>query len=140
MKNLQHNRTTVTNINYHIVWSTKRRKRVLVPEMARDIQVWCREAALRHGFVIHAMEIGRKDHIHILLSAPTDMPVSKVIQYLKGYTSREAFKRYKFLSKAYPARHMWNPSTFVETIGCISEDTIRKYIKNQNYDTQTERR
>lgn len=51
-----------------------------------------------------------------------------------------AFRKYAFLSKAYPDRHMWNPSSFIESIGCISEETVRKYIDNQNYEDVTKRK
>ena len=134
---LIHKRATVANINYHLVWSTKRRKRVLVPELAKDMQVWCAEAAARHGFKVRMIEIGHKDHVHALVTAPPGMPVSRILQFLKGYTSKKAFEKYLFLKKAYPGGRLWNPSSYIETIGCILEDVVRRYIGGQDYEGVT---
>ena len=140
MPRYERRRSTVANVNYHIIWSTKRRKRVIVPELAADLKIWMHEAASRHGFSVRMAECGHRDHLHIFVSAPPKINISFILQILKGYTARRAFSKYQFLSKAYPNRHMWNPSSSIETIGCISEDIIAKYISKQDYDGFTERR
>ena len=106
MPELIHRRTTVSNIAYHIVWSTKQRKRVIVPELAGDLKVWADETAVKYGFTIHQMQTGNRDHVHLFISAPPDMPVSDVVKLLKGTLSFKAFRKYAFLSRAYPKHHL----------------------------------
>lgn len=132
MADLIHGRTCVYNINYHIVWSTKRRKRVIVPDMEDDIALWAVEIGKRYGFEVKLIEAGNRDHIHCFVSCDQTMKVSRIIRLLKGCLARKCFQKYAFLDRAYPKHHMWNPSTYVETIGDISEETIRKYIERQD--------
>ena len=140
MGTLIHRRTTVANINYHPVWATKRRRRVLVPDLAKDIEQWTMEVADECNCKVHKIEVGNRDHVHCLISAPPDVTVSDILHMIKGTLARRAFRKYAFLGRVYPKHHMWNPSTYIETIGCISEDVIRRYIDNQDQNGVTKRR
>ena len=91
MPRYERRRSTVANVNYHIIWSTKRRKRVIVPELAADLKIWMHEAASRHGFSVRMAECGHRDHLHIFVSAPPKINISFILQILKGYTARRAF-------------------------------------------------
>ena len=95
---------------------------------------------IKYGFQIDLMEAGHRDHIHLFVSAPPAIPISKILNVLKGYTARQSFQKYPFLSRVYPKRHMWNPATYVETIGSVSEDAIEHYILHQDKDAVTQRR
>ena len=75
-----HRRSTVANVNYHIVWSSKRRKRVIVPELAADLKIWMDEAANKHGFTVRMTECGHRDHIHVFASAPPSIAVSYILR------------------------------------------------------------
>ena len=140
MSDTVHRRSTVCNIHYHIVWSTKRRRRVIIPQLETDIRTWADEAARKYGFQIDLMEAGHRDHIHWFISAPPTIPISRILNILKGCTSRQAFQKYPFLLRVYPKRHMWNPATYVETIGSVSEDAIEHYIRQQDKDAVTSHR
>lgn len=50
---------------------------------------------------------------------------------LKGTSSRLLFQRFPRLRQKLYKHRLWNPSYYVETIGSISEDSIKKYIQNQ---------
>ena len=140
MPELIHRRTTVANISYHIVWSTKRRKRVIIPQMEEDFRMWAAETASAHGFAVHQLEAGHRDYVHMFVTAPPDVSVSDVIRFLKGNLSVRAFRKYSFLGRAYPQHHMWNPSMYIETIGCVSEDAVIKYIGRQDKDAATQKK
>ena len=77
----------VFDIKYHLVWITKYRYKILrgrIAERARDLlrQICqAREAVIIRGAVA-------PDHIHMLVSAPPDMAPAKLVQYLKGRSSR----------------------------------------------------
>lgn len=69
------------------------------------------------------------DHVHIFIKClNTKIRIDKLVQYLKGYTSRKLRMNYPNI-KYFKA--FWSPSYYIETIGHISEDTIKKYIDNQ---------
>lgn len=50
---------------------------------------------------------------------------------LKGISARLLFQRFPILRQKLYKHRLWNPSYYVETIGSISEDSIKKYIQNQ---------
>lgn len=48
-----------------------------------------------------------KDLIHILVSAPPHLSVSKLVQYIKGYSSRKLLMENKELNKQFWGQHLW---------------------------------
>ena len=89
MAEYRHSGHAVCDIKYHLVWITKYRDKILrgeVAERARDlIRQIChaREVVIIRGSV-------SPDHIHMLVSAPAHMAPSKLVQYIKGRSSRRA--------------------------------------------------
>lgn len=130
MKNLIHDRTVVYNVGYHIVWSVKYRRQVLCDEIAQSLKHILLEVCGEKGFVMKEMEI-MSDHLHVFVSAKPRFSASYIYKMLKGISSRRLFLKHPELRKQLWGRHLWNPSTYVETIGHISEDVVRKYIENQ---------
>ena len=65
-----------------------------------------------------------KDHIHL--------SVSKVVQKLKGTTSRKIMIEFKHISKQYWGRHFWARGYFVATSGSITDEMAMEYIENQD--------
>lgn len=67
------------------------------------------------------------DHVHLFISIPITLSISKVVQQLKGYSSyitRKQLKLYKY-------KGFWSSGYFCESVGHISQDTIKKYIDKQ---------
>lgn len=50
---------------------------------------------------------------------------------LKGISATKLFLLYPNLKKSLYKGHLWNPSTFIESVGHISEDVVKKYIEGQ---------
>lgn len=130
-ENLVHARTCVYNINYHVVWSVKYRKKVITPEIESYLKELVQQIADDKGFTIHLFEAGEKDHIHCFVSAPPKISVSYIVKMLKGITGRKLFERFPEIRQGLWKGELWNHSYYVETVGCVSEDTIKKYIMNQ---------
>jgi len=117
-------------MGYHIVWSVKYRRKILVGEIETSLKDILVEIADEKGFVIRAMECD-KDHIHVFASAKPKIPPSYIYKMLKGISARRMFVKHPEIKSMLWGGHLWNPSTYVETIGHISEDTVRKYIEDQ---------
>lgn len=47
------------------------------------------------------------DHVHILVSIPPSLAISKLVQYIKGKSSRKLMQEFKDLSKRYWGQHIW---------------------------------
>jgi putative transposase len=128
--NLIHARTCVYNVNYHIVWSVKYRK----PVLTEDIQVFLKDQFIKigneKGFSIAAMEI-MPDHVHVFASAHPQVAPSYIVKMLKGISARRTLMQFPYLTQQLWKGHLWNSSFYIETIGSISEDAIKKYIERQ---------
>lgn len=123
----------VFDLKYHVVWITKYRYKVLtgrVAERTRDlIRQICesRDVAIVRGAV-------SPDHIHMLLSAPADLSPAKLVQFIKGRSSRRIQDEFPEIRKRYWGQHLWARGYFCATVGTVDEETIKKYIENQQWD------
>ena len=81
---------------------------------------------------IHVEEANTdEDHVHLLLSIPPKMAVSRVVNMLKSNTGRMMRKKFTFLSKLYvKSEGIWSTGYFVSTVG-VNEAVVRKYIEYQ---------
>ena len=72
-----------------------------------------------------------KDHVHMFVSVPPQIAISKLVQYLKGKSSYKLLQENKQLSKMFWGRHLWARGYFVATLGNLTDEVIMEYIKNQ---------
>ncbi len=130
--NLIHYRTSVCNINYHIVWSVKYRRKILTAETEQFLKQVTQEIAKEKGFTIHLFECGEMDHVHCFVTAPPKLSIANIVKNLKGITGRKLFEEYPEMRQKLRKGEIWNHSYYVETIGSVSEESIHRYIENQS--------
>lgn len=130
-KKLKHNRSSICNIHYHIVWSVKYRRKVLTRQVETELKSICQQVGKDNGFTVSQLEVGNKDHVHCFITATPNIQISTIVKMLKGTSVRLLFQRFPILRQKLYKHRLWNPSYYVETIGSISEDSIKKYIQNQ---------
>ena len=130
--NLIYYRTSVCNINYHVVWSVKYRRKIITPEIECFLKQTAMEIADEKGFTVHLFETGNGDHIHCFISAPPKLSITQLVKYLKGITGRKLFEAFPEIRDQLWKGQLWNHSYYVETIGCVSEENIRRYIEDQS--------
>lgn len=130
--NLKHARTCVYNINYHFVWSVKYRRKVITPEIESYMRDLIQQIAEDKGFTVDEFESGEGDHVHLFVTAPPKMSPSLLVQYLKGITGRKLMEQFPQLRQKLWKGELWNHSYYVETVGDVSAETIRKYIEHQS--------
>ena len=121
---------TVYEIKYHFVWITKYRYPVLRGEVALRARELLRQGCEANNIRILKGSVG-KDHIHMLLSCPTTMSPSEIVQKLKGRTSRLLQEEFPALRKKYWGQHMWGRGYFCGTVGEVDQKTIESYIEHQ---------
>lgn len=131
MNNLIHARTCVYNVNYHVVWSTKYRRKVLNYEVESRLKEILLQVAKDKDFIIHEMEVGEQDHIHLFVSSHPKLSISYIVKMMKGISGRLLMREFPEIEKYLWKGELWNPSYYVETIGSVSEESIRRYIQKQ---------
>lgn len=114
-----------------MVWITKYRKPVITGKIAVRTSESIRIICNRNDVEILAGHVGA-DHIHMLVSAPPHLSVSKLVQYIKGNTSKKLQMEYKELNKQFWGQHMWARGYFAANSGNVTDEIIKEYIRNQD--------
>ena len=118
----------IYNIGYHLIFCTKYRKDVLKDGVLTRIKELILEKANDLDIEIPEMEV-MSDHVHLFVKSKPTYPVHFVVNQIKGYTSRILRKEFPKVRSKIPC--LWSRSYYCETVGHISEDTVRRYIENQ---------
>ena len=126
-----HARTCVYNINYHIVWCVKYRRKVLSADISNRLIELLKAVGNEKCFSVVECKVGENDHVHCFVSAPPKISVTQIVKYLKGISGNQLFREYPQIRKPLSKGQLWNGSYFCETIGSTSEENILRYIERQ---------
>jgi len=74
---------------------------------------------------------GEKDHVHCVIHYPPKMAVAKLVNSLKGASSRKLRKYYPKIKKRYFKNVLWSPSYCAVSCGGAPLDIIKSYIEKQ---------
>ena len=116
---------TYTSLNYHLVFSTKHREPWLIKSVCERLWPFLGGIARQNG--MKALEIcGMADHVHILVSVPASMALSKAVQLIKGGSSH-------WIKESFPnlAGFAWQDGYGAFTVSESELDTVREYIRRQ---------
>ncbi|OTA14072.1 transposase [Xenorhabdus vietnamensis] len=118
---------TVFQIEYHFVWVTKYRYKVLTGEVALRVRELVRQTC--EAFEIRILEgVVSKDHVHILVSSPPTLAPSEIMRRLKERTASKLFDEFSHLKKRYWGQHFWGRGYFCATVGRLTEEMIKAYL------------
>ena len=126
-----HGRTSVYNINYHIIWCVKYRRKVLSDQIASRLYEILADIGNAKGFQVVEAKVDEADHVHCFVSAPPKLSVTDIVRMLKGISGHQLLKEFPEIKTYLWKGHLWNGSYFVETIGSTSEENILRYIERQ---------
>jgi putative transposase len=115
-------------IVYHLIWCPKRRKPVLVGDIAQDCQALIERKCDERGWQILNLAI-KPDHLHLFVRVFPETPAAEVVKECKGLTSFELRRKYPDPLMKLPS--MWTRSYFAATAGSVSQEVIQKYIEAQ---------
>ena len=134
MENYRKTSHSVYDIKFHIVWITKYRKKILTGELANRTRELIRQYCKSMDVEIIKGHIS-KDHIHLFVSVPPHLSVSDLVKELKGKSSWKIMSEFKSMSKQFWVRGFWSRGYFFASSGNITDETIMKYIENQDIDS-----
>jgi putative transposase len=111
-----------------LVFVTKYRRRVLDPAALATIDTAMQRVASEMGFSIIELN-GEPDHLHVVVRYPPKLSISKVVNSLKGVSSR----RYREADHTMPSTSsLWSPSYFAASVGGAPIEILRKYVQQQS--------
>ena len=127
---LTYGRGYVYSLQYHIVWCTKYRSKVLVNGIDEDIKEYLQQMAAEYKFTITAMEV-MPDHVHMLVDCSPQFELPRMLKILKGNTARWLFMAHPEIKEKLWGGHLWNPSYCVVTVSDRSKAQVEEYIRSQ---------
>lgn len=127
MNEYKHSRHAVHCIKYHFVWIPKRRKPVLVGDVAHRLREIFASVADDNGWTIVELAV-QPDHIHLIIEATVREAPYQVVHAFKGRSSRLLRDEFPHLLKL-PS--LWTRAYFAASIGHVSQQTIERYIQGQ---------
>ena len=121
-------RSSIYNLGYHIIWCPKYRKDILVDKVEARLKNIIIEKAEELKCKICCMEI-MPNHVHLFIKTPPTISVHFLVQQIKGKSAHILREEFPHLKKKMPS--MWTRSYYAESVGHISEETIKRYIEEQ---------
>ena len=116
---------SLANILIHIIFSTKNRQAMIQPEIIQELYDYMAGIARTHESQVHEIG-GIEDHVHLLVSLPRTLPLSKLIEEIKKGSS----KWIKTKGSSY-TNFAWQNGYGAFSIGQSAFENLRKYIQTQ---------
>ena len=119
-------------LKYHIIFVCKYRRKILIGNIATCIKNILNDITNKSDFRIEVIETD-KDHVHLLVDSDPKVSPLQIVRRLK----QESTKRLWVLCPEvlhrwfYRELTLWTDGYFVSSIGNVSQETVRKYIENQ---------
>jgi putative transposase len=127
-------RQIVSSLHAHLVFTTKRRGKVLAPAHLKRL------GAIFDGvcadFEVELREFnGEADHVNLLVFYPPKVRLSELVNSLKGVLSRLLKKEFPEIASFWSVRKsrgvLWSPSYFAGSVGGAPISILKHYIENQ---------
>lgn len=115
---------------YHVVWTPKYRRSVLVDGVDERLKVIVSEVAAETESDLLAMEV-MPDHVHLLVQVDPQFGIHKFVKQAKGRSSRLLRQEFEWLKSRLPT--LWTNSYFCATVGGAPLEIIKQYVENQKY-------
>ena len=125
--------TTVYCCRYHVIFCPKYRRKVLIhgiDERFKEIVLSMQE---NENFIVLEMEV-MPDYVHLLLDVDPTIGINVVVSRIKGKTAHILTREFPEIRRRIPT--LWTRSKFIATVGSLSLETSKEYIKSQKTNEQ----
>ena len=121
---------TIWCCQYHIVFVPKYRFRILIGEVAQEVERCIKAFVDQQKGEIIELNV-QIDHVHLLVMIPPKISISNFVGTLKGRTAIRIFNKFRKLkNRPYWGNHFWSRGYCVDTVG-LDAEMIKKYVKFQ---------
>jgi putative transposase len=130
MTEYRHGPHGVFVIHLHLVWVTKDREPVLAGAVGVRVRDLIRE--IRGASEVRIIKgHARKDHVHLLVSIPPQVTISRSVRRLEGETAYKLLQEFAHLRRESWGRHVWARGYFCCSSGDVTDDVVAAPIEAQ---------
>ena len=116
----------------HLEWVTKYRYKMFRKIKYKNLLEACiRRSASRNNIKIIEIDV-QPEHVHCVVGVSFTISVSKVLQLLKGGSSKLFFEFHQKARLRYPRGHLWSRGKFASSVGFVQLDKVTEYVRNQS--------
>jgi len=118
---------------YHLAWCTKYRKQVFInPHIKEKVKTIFRTIASHYDIDIAEVNCS-SDHVHFSISAPPRIAPARIVQILKGISTKLLFNEFPGLKNEYWGGEIWAGGYFVRSVGQgLTKKQIDQYVREQS--------
>ena len=128
--NFRSGRHCVFLLQVHLIFITKYRRNVFSKNLISYLKVCFEKTCLDMEAKLIEYS-GEDDHIHLIVEFPPKLALSKLVNTLKGVSSRKMRKTFPFLQNYCLKKSLWSPSYFAGSCGGVTINILKNYVKNQ---------
>lgn len=118
----------VHSCQYHVLWTTKYRRKVLTTVIQARLKELILEKCKEMECTVVEVQI-MEDRVHLVLDVNPQTGIYRIVNQIKGYTSRVLRKEFLILKSRIPT--LWTRSKFISSVGSVSLEDVNKYVEDQ---------
>ena len=125
---LEKARTCAFQVNYHLIWATKYRRKVLVGSVEVRLLEVLKMIADEYGYRLLATRVHDRNHVHVFVSAPPKVSIPEMVRVFKCVSAKVLFEEFPELKLRLWGGHLWSDGYAVRTAGIVTSEKIEQYI------------
>lgn len=124
-------RHCVFNLHGHLVFVAQYRRLVFTKEILEDLRTIFSDVCKDFEATLQEFD-GERDPVHLLITYPPKVAISRLVNSLKGVSSRLIRQKHSpTIERALWGGSLWSPSYFAGSAGGAPLSIIRQYIEQQ---------
>jgi len=129
-QNIRSGRHCVFNLHAHLVFVTKYRRKIFTANAINTLRDLFKKVCDDFNSTLVEVD-GEDDHVHLLIHYPPQIALSKLVNSLKGVSSRMLRLKHPELKRHYLKQALWSPSYFAASCSGAPISVIKQYIEQQ---------
>jgi|SRR5208337_4085302 len=124
VNDLKKARTCAYQANYHLIWATKYRRKVLVSSVEVRLEEVLKMIADQCGYRLLSARVHGGDHVHLFVSAQPTVSIPEVVRVFKCVSAKLLFEEFPEIKVQLWGGHLWSEGYAVRTAGVVTSARI----------------
>jgi putative transposase len=128
VRDLEKARTCAFQANYHLIWATKYRRKVLLGSVEVRLEEVLKTIASQSGFVLLTARVHDGDYLYVFVSAQPTVCIPDMVCVLECNSAKVLLLEFLQIRLQFWGGHLWSEGYAVRTAGVVTSAKIEEYI------------